>query len=333
MTLNVEATNGQAGFMTGETCDVTVVIPTRNRATLLAGALRSALSQVDVSFEVRVVDDASTDETAELLCNCLDTRVKPVRHESSLGVAAARNRAVSEAKGEWLAFLDDDDLWSPTWLRTALETARTQKAGAVYGSRWIIDDCRRVKDAWPAADASQVRDALATHNVFGGPSGVMVRADVIAAAGEFDERLSALADWEMWLRVLEVCHAAPVPDFLIAYTIHSGNMHTRDPFGYLAEFDVFARILKDREGTTRNVDEARFVRWLAVEATRAGLRRTAARLWLRSARIAHKPEDVVRAGLALTRGETVDCGFAATPGWISALGHSDTDVDVSYSLL
>ena len=333
MTLDVEATNGQAGFMTGETCDVTVVIPTRNRATLLAGALRSALSQVDVSFEVRVVDDGSTDETAELLSNCLDTRVKPVRHESSLGVAAARNRAVSEAKGEWLAFLDDDDLWSPTWLRTALEIARTQKAGAVYGSRWIIDDCRRVTDAWPAADASQVRDALATHNVFGGPSGVMVRADVMATAGGFDERLSALADWEMWLRVLDICDAAPVPDFLIAYTIHSGNMHTRDPFGYLAEFDVFARILRSREGTTSRLDKAQFVRWLAVEAAHSGRRRTAARLWLRSARIARKPEHAIRAGLALIRDETIHCEFAAAPSWISALDHPATDVAVSYSLL
>jgi cellulose synthase/poly-beta-1,6-N-acetylglucosamine synthase-like glycosyltransferase len=80
--------------------------------------------------EVRVVDDASTDGTAELLSGCLDARVKPVRHESSLGVAAARNRAASEAKGEWLAFLDDDDLWSPTWPRTALEIARMCDAGA-----------------------------------------------------------------------------------------------------------------------------------------------------------------------------------------------------------
>ena len=93
-------------------------------------SLRSALAQVGVSFEVRVVDDASTDGTAELLSGCLDARVKPVRHESSLGVAAARNRAASEAKGEWLAFLDDDDLWSPTWPRTALEIARMCDAGA-----------------------------------------------------------------------------------------------------------------------------------------------------------------------------------------------------------
>ena len=309
--------------MTNETCDVTVVIPTRNRATFLPGALRAALSQVDVSFEVRVVDDASTDATAELLSGSLDPRVKPVRHESSLGVAAARNRAGSEAKGQWLAFLDDDDLWSPTWLRTALETARMRNAGAVYGSRLVVDDRRRVIDAWPAADASRVHGSLASYNALGGPSGVMVRADVMATVGGFDERLSALADWDAWLRVLDTCRAAPVPEFLVAYTVSSDNMHVRDPFGYLAEFEVFARIVKNREGTIKNVDKARFVRWLAAEVGRAGHRGAAARLWLRSARIARRPEDAVRAGLALARDETAGRGFAATPAWISALGQPE----------
>lgn len=241
-----EGGQGLAGLVTNETCDVTVVIPTHNRVRLLEDALRSALSQVDVSFEVRVVDDASTDGTSELLSGCLDMRVQHVRHESARGVAAARNRAVSEAKGEWLAFLDDDDLWAPTWLRTALEIGRTCQAGAVYGSRWVIDGRRRVIDAWPAAHASRVHETLAAANALGGPSGVMVRADVMATAGGFDERLSALADWEAWLRVLDICHAAPVPDFLVAYTSYSDNMHVRDPFSVLSEFEVFAGIVNSR---------------------------------------------------------------------------------------
>jgi Glycosyl transferase family 2 len=315
-----EGGKGLAGLVTDETCDVTVVIPTRNRVRLLEDALRSALSQVDVSFEVRVVDDASTDGTSELLSGCLDMRVQHVRHESACGVAAARNRGVSEAKGEWLAFLDDDDLWAPTWLRTALEIGRTCQAGAVYGSRLVVDARRRVIAALPAAHASRVHGSLATANVLGGPSGVMVRADVMATAGGFDERLSALADWEAWLRVLDICHAAPVPDFLVAYTIYSDNMHARDPFGVLSEFEVFAGIVNSRGGTISNVDGAGLIRSLALDASRYGHRGTAARLWLQSARRARRTDDLLRAGLALLRGGTFDDVFAA-PGWLS--GPSD----------
>jgi glycosyltransferase involved in cell wall biosynthesis len=99
--------------VTSSAVDVTVVIPTRNRARLLAEALRSALSQVDVALEVQIVDDASTDETAALLDTFPDQRVKTIRLVSARGVAAARNLAAAEATGEWLAFLDDDDLWAP----------------------------------------------------------------------------------------------------------------------------------------------------------------------------------------------------------------------------
>ena len=258
--------------MTVGACDVTVVIPTRDRAGFLSGALRSALSQVDVNYEVRVVDDASIDGTADLLANCLDARVTTVHHELPQGVAAARNRAVADANGEWLAFLDDDDLWAPTWLRTGLETARRGRAGAVYGSCWVVDGRRRVLGARLAPHPRELPGLLGHQNAIGGPSAVMVRADVLAAAGGFDERLSALADWDAWLRVLDICRAAPVPELLSAYTSYPDNMHVRDPFAALAEFASFARIVKTRAGAVGVVSEEGFTRWLALDSSRAGRR-------------------------------------------------------------
>ena len=122
---------------------------------------------------------------------------------------------------------------------------------------------------------------------------------------------------------------APVPEFLVAHTIHADNMHARDPFGYFAEFEVFARIVKSREGTIESVDQAGFVRWLAAEMARARNRGAAARLWFRSARMAHKPEDAVRAGLALVRDESVDRGFAAAPDCLAALAFEAPDARLS----
>jgi glycosyltransferase involved in cell wall biosynthesis len=286
---------------------------------VLPGALQSALSQVDVSLEVLVVDDASTDRTAELVAGWPDSRVRLISHDASRGVAAARNRAASEATGEWMAFLDDDDLWCPTWLRTALEVARAAGAGAVYGARWVVDADRHVTDAWPATSAGDIAGTIAEFNAIGGPSGVVLRADVVAQAGGFDERLSALADWDLWLRVLEITHVVPVPELLVAYTVYADNMQARNPEGYLTEFEVFSRILASREGAIKEVDKVHFIRWLASEAGRAGRRRIAARLWARSALLDRRPDDAARALLALFRSDALEPVAAATPAWILAL--------------
>src|SRR4051794_9306561 len=100
---------------------VTVVIPTFNRWRVLsARALPSALAQEDVDLEVVVVVDGSTDETASGLESLEDERVRVVRHARPLGLHRARNAGIAAARGEWVAFLDDDDVWAPWKLRTQL---------------------------------------------------------------------------------------------------------------------------------------------------------------------------------------------------------------------
>jgi hypothetical protein len=302
--------------MSDHACDVTVVIPTRNRVRLLSQALRSAMSQVDVSCEIRVVDDGSTDGTAECVERIGDDRVTLVVNPVPRGVAAARNEGIMHARGRWLAFLDDDDLWAPTWLRTALDTARRTGAGAVYGARWLVDEDRRVTGVHLAQHPAAVHSALASHNALGGPSGVLVHTEVMTAAGCFDERLSALADWEAWIRVLDLCRAAPVLDLLVAYTVHPNNMHLRDPFGVLAEFDRFVEIVAARGDDVGTARAHLFTRWLAVEAGNAGHRGRAARLWLRTFAVTRQPGDLMRAGRAFTRGAEVLSVTLAAPDWL-----------------
>ena len=108
--------------------DVSVVVPTRNRSALLALTLHSVFRQQDVDLEVIVVDDASADDTAAVLRTIADPRLRLIRHETSQGVSAARNRGAAQARGEWIAFLDDDDLWAPAKLALQLRAARASGA-------------------------------------------------------------------------------------------------------------------------------------------------------------------------------------------------------------
>src|SRR5437868_15474590 len=97
--------------------EVTVVLPTRDAWDLLPATLASVQGQEDVDLEGVVVDDGSRDVTAAGLADWPDPRVTVCRREVSGGVAAARNVAIERAHGEWLAFLDHDDLWAPRKLR------------------------------------------------------------------------------------------------------------------------------------------------------------------------------------------------------------------------
>ena len=117
--------------MTGPT--VTVIVPTHNRTHLLATTLRTVLWQEDVDLEVIVVDDGSSEDVRRVIEQLGDSRLRLIRHETSQGVSIARNRAVTEAHGAWLAFCDDDDLWAPGKLASQLAAARSTYRTWAYG--------------------------------------------------------------------------------------------------------------------------------------------------------------------------------------------------------
>ena len=122
---------------------VSVVIPTRNRAEVLkTHALPSALAQRDVDVEVVVVDDGSDEDDRRAMENLTDSRVRVVRHATREGQSRARNTGIEAARGEWIAFLDDDDLWSPDKLREQLDAAAVAHAEFVYTGGVMVDEGR-----------------------------------------------------------------------------------------------------------------------------------------------------------------------------------------------
>ena len=269
--------------------DVSVVIPTHNRRRLLGPTLRSVLAQRGVDFEVVVVDDGSTDGTAETVAALGDRQVRLWRHRHPRGVATARNAGAAAAHGAWVAFLDDDDLWAPDKLARQL-AAVGREPGWVYAGAVEVDGAGRLLGGAPPPPPDTLLAELTRRNPMpAGSSNVMVRTALLHDAGGFDPALRHLADWDLWLRLARRDRPACVPAPLVAYRIHSAQA-TMDTTGMVAE----ARILQARHGA----DPAAIHRWAAWSQLRAGRRRAAVAAYAAAARTGDLAS-LARAGVAL----------------------------------
>ncbi len=179
---------------------VTVIIPTYNRVGMVIEAVASVLAQTWRDFEVVVVDDASTDGTAAALAECREVRL--LRHSQRRGVSAARNTGIRAARGEWLAFLDSDDLWRPEKLarQMAYLLARPGLCLCQTDETWVRRGSRVNKPWSHRKKAGRIfLPSLARCVV--SPSAVILHRRLIEAHGGFDETLPAAEDYDLWLRL------------------------------------------------------------------------------------------------------------------------------------
>jgi glycosyltransferase involved in cell wall biosynthesis len=299
--------------------EVSVVIPTRNRAAYLRGALESALGQVGVELEVVVADDGSEDETPSLLAAIDDPRVRVIRFDPACGMAAARNEAIAAARGNWIAFLDDDDLWAPDKLRVQLETARRTGATWVYCGVYLVSPEGDVVAVPVPAEPKTILPQLLRSNVVqAGNSTVLVKADRLRALGAYAAGLHN--PWDLWIRLAADGPAAAVEQPLAAYRRHPASFIAGNRRRALAEARLIAekhRALSDAHGV--EFDLAHYDRWLKAEAIRAlrtsataqlrtGKRSTALALQLRAFLRTRAWSDLRRLG-RIVAGERVRAGF------------------------
>lgn len=207
--------------------DVTVVVPTKDRPALLEVTLATILGQRGLACEVVVVDDGSVDpRTATHLATAEARGVRVVRHQRSRGACAARNAGAAVARGAWLAFCDDDDVWAPGKL--AGQLAAAGDAGWVYAGAVDVDERNRVIDGSLPPSPDRVRRDLDRVNpVPAGASNVVVRRSLFDAAGGFDEGLAHVGDWDLWRRLAVIGEPACVPRPLVGYRQHGGNDNRR----------------------------------------------------------------------------------------------------------
>ena len=218
---------------------VSVVIPTCGRVDLLRCAVGTALSQ-SVDIEVIVVDDASVDGTAEWLENQSDPRLRVIRHPTRRGVSAARNSGIRAARGTWVAFLDDDDVWAPDKLESQLSAAHETGCSWVYTGDVHVDERLRLLGGGPPLSPADTLGILSSQNTLpSGGSNVVVQADLLATVGDFDTSLRRTEDWDMWIRLARTGPPAWVRRPQVAYRHHRGNADT-DPAPMVSEPAVLA---------------------------------------------------------------------------------------------
>jgi len=194
------------------TPEVSVIIPAFNRCAMLREAIDSVLAQSTPAFELIVIDDGSTDGTAEHLARLAETIRITVDRIDHRGPAAARNRGVALARAPLIAFLDSDDLWSPTKLERQLAFMRDRPGCAISqtGEIWIRNGRRVNPGHRHRKRAGDIFvDSLRTCLV--GMSSVMIRTDLFCSSGGFDEHMTAAEDYDLWLRIL-IDHEAGLLD-------------------------------------------------------------------------------------------------------------------------
>jgi glycosyltransferase involved in cell wall biosynthesis len=205
--------------------------------------LRSAIAQRDVSVEIVIVDDGSkVTAPRNLVPSDCSVPVRIVRHATSLGVARARNRGAIEARGDWLAFLDDDDIWAPRKLSAQLAALERTAAQFAYSDALLVTADLEVLGVLVAPQPDcVVAELLQANAIPAGASNVVVAREVFADLGGFDETFSQLADWDLWLRLATRATAAVVHEYLVGYVQHSSNMLATQTDDILAEFRCLQR--------------------------------------------------------------------------------------------
>lgn len=203
---------------------ISVVIPTYNAINYLPEAVGSVLRQSFTDFELIIVDDGSTDNTAQWVSQLQDDRINLIC-QAHQGKSVARNAGVEAAKADYIAFLDADDIWETAKLEQQFNYLQTHpNIGVVYAWTAIADE-----DGIPTGHLvastleGDVWEELIQKNILACGSTPMVRASCFKTVGLFNRNLPYAQDWDMWLRLAAKYHFGVIPIPCVRYRCHAGN--------------------------------------------------------------------------------------------------------------
>jgi glycosyltransferase involved in cell wall biosynthesis len=265
---------------------VSVIIPAHNAGATLDETLKSVRDQTYPDLEILVIDDGSTDSTAAVASRHarIDSRIRILRQPQG-GVAAARNRGLAEARGEYVAPLDADDLWRPEKLEKQVAAMSGDGAGIGLVYTWyaVIDEHGSVVslDHRPTAEGAVLR-RMCLGNLIGNGSSALMRKAAALEAGGYDTSLLARGaqgceDLKLYFRIAERHRFAVVPEYLTGYRCLTTAMSS-DVFQMLRSFDLvieesFAR--HPEYASEFRAARSSMMEWLVTRALQSGRYRNA----------------------------------------------------------
>lgn len=232
---------------------VTAVIPVYNSAKYVREAIESASNQTYKNIEIIIVNDGSTDNTAEIIKKLmahsseLMGKVRYIYQENK-GPAAARNRGIREAKGEYIVFLDADDEWLPDKLEKQIKLLNENRnVGLVTCGRDVIDQLGKKTISLPKIPVSRQKMLMAftLGNIVGSCSCVMLRKTCLNGVGCFDESLKVGEDWDLWLRIAREFDIEVVNEPLVKYNLRPNSQSGSGDINLKNELQLLEKIFNE----------------------------------------------------------------------------------------
>ena len=209
---------------------VSVIIPTYNRSKQIARAIESVQAQTESDFEIIVVDDGSTDRSAQVIKECArkDPRICLIEHGQRKGAQAARNTGIRAARGHWIAFLDSDDQWLPDSLELRLMIARSKGLHVVHSDCYVLKPGREQLQRFghPRFEGNVYRELLCRCGTLF-PS-FLVSKEALTRIGYLDETIVSYQEWDTAIRLAKYYDFAFVQEPTFIYDCSSADTISKD---------------------------------------------------------------------------------------------------------
>ncbi len=243
---------------------ISVIIPTYNRHYLLQKAINSVLIQTYSDFELIIVDDCSTDGTEDFVKSLSDKRIRYIKHEKNKHASASRNTGIQLSRGEFIAFLDDDDQWLPSKLEKQLELLKRSplSTGLIYCWMDYINQNEEIVSTVRPTIKGNVFQYVFDKQRIGGCPTLLIRKSVIKDCGFFDETLLRGNDGDFIRRVCLKYKINLIPEVLVKVSIEHGNKRISDNnitgiesslVSYTTRLEKFSAILNKYPTQTSNI--------------------------------------------------------------------------------
>src|SRR5512142_508707 len=205
---------------------VSVVITAYNSEAFIADAIQSVLAQSRAVDEIVVIDDGSIDATRRVVADFADQGIKFIQ-QPNVGASAARNKGIRETSGEYIAFLDADDIWLENKTRLQVDYLNAHPNAALvsgFARSWnTTKDSTRVKGK-SLSNMKTLRREILVHNVIWNASMVMMRRSALQDAGVFKEDIRWGQDWDLWQRLVERYEAGIIPELVAIHRWHRDDV-------------------------------------------------------------------------------------------------------------